>query len=123
MTCFQHSISTTSRPAFITLSISLWYFDGTKASASIARYGTLGEGRTELIVAFADDPDHRQVINIQGQWNPEAWGGAMGEMLTALAEGREPQVSGRDNLDSIRVTIAGAESYRSGLSVEVSEVS
>ena len=100
-----------------------WYFDGTRASASIARYGPLGEGRTELIVAFADDFDHSQVINIQGQWNPEAWGGAMGEMLTALAEGREPEASGRDNLDSIRVTTAGAESYKSGLAVDVSEVS
>ena len=47
----------------------------------------------------------------------------MGEMLTALAEGREPEASGRDNLDSIRVTTAGAESYKSGLAVDVSEVS
>ena len=100
-----------------------WYFDGTKASASIARYGTLGESRTELIVALADDPDRRQVIDIQGEWMPEAWGGAMGEMLTALAQDREPEASGRDNLDSMRVTTAGAESYKSGLAVEVSEIS
>lgn len=101
----------------------LWYFDGTDASASIARYGSLREGRTELAIALKDKPDERHVIPIEGAWAPEAWGGTMGEMLTALAEGREPQVSGRDNLDSIRVTSAGAESYESGLAVEVSEVS
>ena len=101
----------------------LWFLDGTKASASIARYGTLREGRTELTVAFADDPDRRQVINIQGQWSPEAWGGAMAEMLSALAERREPQTNGKDNLSSIRVTNAAVESYRSGRTVEVSEVS
>ena len=99
-----------------------WYFDGTEASASIARYGTLKEGRTELSIAFEERPNERQVIPIEGQWSPEAWGGTMGEMLTALAEGREPQASGRDNLDSIRVTNAGVESYKSGQAVEVSDV-
>ena len=101
----------------------LWFLDGPKASASIARYGTLREGRTELAVAFADGPDNRQVFNIQGQWSPEAWGGAMAEMLSALAERREPQASGRDNLSSIRATTAAVESYWSGRTVEVSEVS
>jgi predicted dehydrogenase len=100
----------------------LWYFDGTEAAASIARYGTLRDGRTELAVAFKDSPDQRHVVPIEGAWANEAWAGTMGEMLTALAEGREPQCSGRDNLDSIRVTNAGAESYRSGRAVEVSEI-
>ena len=101
----------------------LWLFDGTDAAASIARYGTLRDGRTELTVAFADDPGHRQVIEIQGQWAPDAWGGAMAEMLSALAKRREPQTSGRDNLRSIRITNAAVESYNSGRTVEVSEVS
>ena len=101
----------------------LWLFDGTNASASITRYGTLRDGRTELTVAFADDPDHRQVVDIQGQWYPEAWGGAMAEMLNALAERREPETSGRDNLSSMRITSAAVESYNSSRSVEVSAVS
>ena len=101
----------------------LWYLDGTKASASIARYGSLRDGRTELAVAFKERPDQRHVIPIEGTWAIEAWGGTMGEMLSALAEGRPPETSGRDNLNSIRVTTAGVESYKSGRSVEVSEVS
>ena len=101
----------------------LWFFDGAKASASIARHGPLGAGRTEITVAFADDPDYREVIDIQGQWSPDAWGGAMAEMLSALDERREPQTSGRDNLSSIRMTNAAVESYTTGRTVEVSEVS
>jgi len=101
----------------------LWLFDGTRASASIARYGPLGDGRTEVTIEFADNPGHRQVIEIQGQWSPDAWGGAMAEMLSALAECREPQTSGTDNLNSIRVTNAAVESYNSGGTVEVSAVS
>ena len=97
----------------------LWLFDGTKAAASIARYGTIGEGRTELTVVFKDDPDNRQVINIQGQWSPDAFGATMAEMLSSLAEGREPQTSGRDNLRTIRLANAAVESYRSGLAVEI----
>ena len=100
----------------------LWYLDGTEASVSIARYGSLRDGRTELSIAFKDRPDQRDVILIEGSWAVEAWGGTMGEMLTALAESRTPEASGRDNLDSIRMTNAGVESYKSGLAVEVSEV-
>ena len=97
----------------------LWLFDGTKASASITRHGTIGEGRTELTVAFKEDPNHRQVINIQGQWAPDAFGASMAEMLSALAEGREPQTSGRDNLGSIRLAHAAVASYKSGQAVEM----
>ena len=34
----------------------LWHIDGTDASASIARYGSLRDGRTELTISFKEDP-------------------------------------------------------------------
>ena len=44
----------------------------------------------------------------------------MGEMLRAMEEGREPECTGRDNLDSIRMAVAAVESSSSGESVELS---
>ena len=43
----------------------------------------------------------------------------MGEMLRALEERREPESSGRDNLESIRLAFAAVESANSGESVEL----
>ena len=96
-----------------------WYLDGTEGSAFVARYGTLRDARTELVVSFKDDPSQRQSFQIEGQWAPDAWGGSMGEMLSAVAEGREPQTSGRDNLTSVRVTHAAVEAYTTGRTVKV----
>ncbi len=97
----------------------LWYLDGTEGSMLLSRVGGLTAGRTELIVSFADDPEQRQVFDIQGQWNPDAWGGSMAEMLNALAEDRQPETSGVDNLDSIRLTNTAVESYKTGQPVEL----
>ena len=97
----------------------LWYLDGTEASALITRSGNIKDGHTEIVVSFRDDPETKQVFSIQGSWVPDAWGGSMAEMLNALAEGREPETSGRDNLNSIRVTNAAVESYKTGLTIEL----
>ena len=97
----------------------LWYLDGTDGSMLLSRVGGLTHGRTELTVSFGGDPGQRQVFDMQGQWNPDAWGGSMAEMLNALEEGREPETSGVDNLDSIRVTNAAVESSKTGWPVEI----
>ena len=97
----------------------LWYVDGTEASASIVRYGAMSRAPAQLTVSLNGKRDHKQVIDIQGLWQPEAWGGSMGEMLMALAHGREPECSGRDNLNSVRMTHAAVESSRSGGTIEI----
>ena len=43
----------------------------------------------------------------------------MGDMLQSLAEGREPQASGRDNLQSVSVIHAAVEAYTTGRTVEI----
>ena len=39
-------------------------------------------------------------------WFPDAFAGTMGDLLRALEEGREPETSGEDNLDTLRLVEA-----------------
>ncbi|HEY8685207.1 MAG TPA: Gfo/Idh/MocA family oxidoreductase [Chloroflexota bacterium] len=90
-----------------------WFLDGTEGSVSASHH--------EVVLSLKDNPLQRQVIKIQGKWFPDAWGGSMGEMLRALAEGREPVTSARDNLETLRVAYAAVESANSGRTVELHE--
>ena len=85
--------------------------DGTEASA-------VG-GRNEVTVSFKDDPTTRHSFQIRGSWFPDAFGGSMGELMRALNEGRSPQTSGRDNLNSIKIAYAAVESAATGRAVEL----
>lgn len=91
-----------------------WLIDGTE--------GSLVASQTELAYATRDAPERKQVVAIQGTWFPEAFGGSMGELLTALAEGRAPQTSGRDNLNSIKIAYAAVESSETGRTVALDEI-
>jgi predicted dehydrogenase len=86
-----------------------WFLDGTAASA----WASPDE------LAIARGPDERQVFPIEGRWFPEAFGGSMAEFLSALAEGREPATSGRDNLDTIRIAYAAVASSQTGRTAEL----
>ena len=68
----------------------------------------------DLTLYGRDRPGERQSWRIRGQWFPDAFGGSMGEMLTALAEGRDPLTSGRGNLHSIGIAYAAVESSETG---------
>jgi predicted dehydrogenase len=88
-----------------------WLIDGTE--------GSLVASQSELSVCFKENPQARQSFALQGRWFPEAFVGSMGEMMTALTEGREPQTSGRDNLNSIRIAYAAVESSETGQTVDL----
>jgi len=88
-----------------------WYLDGTHGSAMATH--------TELTLALRDQPDARQVIKLRGSWFPDAFGAAMGELLQAIAERRQPLTSGADNLDTIRIANAAVESATTGRAVEL----
>lgn len=88
-----------------------WFVDGTE--------GSLVASHSELTVAFRDDPHRKESFALQGRWFPDAFGGSMGELMSAVAEGREPQTSGRDNLNSIRIAYAAVESSESGRVVDL----
>jgi predicted dehydrogenase len=88
-----------------------WWLDGTLGSASVTH--------SELTIALKDQSDERQVIPLQGSWFPDAFGGSMGELLQAIADGRQPLTSGDDNLATIRMARAAVESSVTGQAVEL----
>jgi len=90
-----------------------WYLDGT--------LGSVRASQTELTLALKDHPEETRVA-LKGAWFPDAFGGSMGEMLTALAEGRPPATNGADNLNSLRIAYAAVESSESGRAVELASI-
>lgn len=88
-----------------------WFVDGTE--------GSLCASSSELAIAFKEEPHRKHVFAIQGRWFPEAFGGSMGELMRALTEGREPETSGRDNLNSLAIAYAAVESSQTGRAVEL----
>jgi len=87
-----------------------WFVDGTE--------GSLVASQSELTISFRDNPRQKQVFAIQGSWFPDAFGGSMGELMSAVAAGREPETSGRDNLRSVRIAYAAVRSAETGQVVE-----
>ncbi|MCA9263973.1 MAG: Gfo/Idh/MocA family oxidoreductase [Planctomycetales bacterium] len=51
---------------------------------------------------------------LEGRWFPDGFRGTMGELLRSIAEGREPVISGRRNLDSLAICFAAVASAESG---------
>jgi predicted dehydrogenase len=88
-----------------------WYVDGTRGSALLSG--------NELTLFSRARPGERRTWRLSGRWFPDAFGASMGAFLRALAEGREPPTSGRDNLRSLRIAYAAVESAETGRSVEL----
>jgi hypothetical protein len=55
-------------------------------------------------------------------WFPDAFVGTMAQLLCALEEGREPEISGRDNLRTMALVEACYRSVREHRAVELAEV-
>lgn len=91
-----------------------WFLDGTE--------GSVVASQSELSYATKDHPERKITIPIEGTWFPEAFGGSMGELLTALAAGRPPQTNGRDNLNSVKIAYAAVESSQTGRTVALDEI-
>jgi predicted dehydrogenase len=90
-----------------------WFVDGTA--------GSLAASSSEVTVCLKAEPNTKVTFLIRGHWFPDAFGGSMVEMMSALSEGREPQTSGRDNLNSLRIAFAAVESSKNGRAVELCE--
>ncbi len=56
------------------------------------------------------------------RWIPDAFLGPMGDLMDAIATGREPITSGRDNLGTVAVALAAYRSAEERRSVRVDEV-
>jgi predicted dehydrogenase len=51
---------------------------------------------------------------LEGAWYPDGFAGALGELVTAIAEDREPYHSARHNLLSLQMTLAACRSAEEG---------
>ncbi|MCA0295567.1 MAG: Gfo/Idh/MocA family oxidoreductase [Actinobacteria bacterium] len=51
---------------------------------------------------------------LSGQWFVDGFAGAMGELLCAIAEDREPENSARENLATVRLMLGARDSARQG---------
>ncbi len=71
----------------------------------------------------ADRPDTWIKPAFTRKWFPEAFGATMGELFLAVEEGREPSISGRDNLETLRLVEAGYLSAAERRTVRLDEIS
>jgi predicted dehydrogenase len=79
-----------------------FWIHGTRGSL---RGSLLGRDHLEL------DVDGRtQSLPLQGAWFVDGFAGAMGELMTAIDEGRQPFNSARHNLASLRLVLAARSS-------------
>ncbi len=80
-----------------------WRFtiEGTKGSL----YGKIAQGYTEPQIEYCshDAPGNWIRPQIEGVWFPDAFYGTMFELMSSIQEEREPTLSGRDNLNTLKL--------------------
>lgn len=96
-------------------------------SESIVVTGTEGTFRSAGAVCGNDDitlttADGEARVVLEGKWFNDGFAGAMGELLCAIEEGREPVNAARTNLPSLQLCFAAVASADSGLPVCPAEV-
>ena len=69
--------------------------------------GAILHGADHVELARAGDVRR---VPLDGEWWPDGFAGAMGELVSAVAEGREPSHSARNNLLSLELTLAACRS-------------
>ncbi|MFO7170433.1 MAG: Gfo/Idh/MocA family oxidoreductase [Chloroflexota bacterium] len=84
------------------------YLAGTKGSAL-----SIGPSLSEQTVTVYTAEGYGSP-QLEGTWFREGFHGAMGELLCAIEEGREPSNSGRENLRSLALAFAAIASSHSG---------
>ncbi|MBB6732753.1 Gfo/Idh/MocA family protein [Cohnella zeiphila] len=82
---------------------AFWSFtvEGTKGSL----YGRISHDYTvfELDYYTKDNPGQWTRVTPPGRWFVDAFYGSMFELMNAIQENREPSISGRDNLETLRL--------------------
>jgi predicted dehydrogenase len=101
-----------------------WRVEGTDGIA----IGTIGwpgyPNATPSTIRFTSKRTGR--VWIQPQWNevwfPDAFAGPMGELFDSLHEGRQPAISGRDNLNTMALVDAAYRSLDEHRPVRIKEI-
>jgi predicted dehydrogenase len=101
-----------------------WRVEGTDGLAR----GTIGwpsyPARTPSTIDFTTTrkPGYWFSPRWKDVWFPDAFSGPMGELMLALEEGREPTISGRDNLKTMALVEACYRSAKEHRAVEIAEI-
>jgi predicted dehydrogenase len=81
-------------------------------------HGTDGTIRGSVLLGSdfleLDRGDTRTRFPLEGQWFPDGFAGTMGELLTAIAEDREPENSAEHVLASVQLGLAAVASAEAG---------
>ncbi|MDC0302581.1 gfo/Idh/MocA family oxidoreductase, partial [bacterium] len=62
------------------------------------------------------------VADLEGSWFPDAFGGTMADLLSALETGKQPLLNGRDNLNTIALVEAAEISSTEQRRVRIEEI-
>lgn len=101
-----------------------WRVEGTEGVAK----GTIGwpdypEGSpSTLDFTTRLQPGYWFLPRWEERWFPQAFIGTMGQLMRALEEGAEPEISGRDNLRTMALVEAAYRSAGEGLAVRLDEI-
>ena len=79
-------------------------------------------GYSTLEYTTRDRPDSWLRPAFSRKWFPDAFVGTMGELFRAIETGDEPSISGRDNLDTLRLVEAAYRSAAERRAVRLDEV-
>lgn len=82
-----------------------FYLDGTE--------GAIHSNGSKLWLSRKDRPEGVYAEELVGSWFPDGFMGSMGDLMAAITEDREPQVSGKDNINSLKIAYAAVESSKS----------
>jgi predicted dehydrogenase len=81
-------------------------------------HGTTGTLRGSVLLGSdrltLDRPDGTTSYPLPGAWFVDGFAGTLGELMCAVAEGREPENSARQGLTTARITFAARESAERG---------
>lgn len=92
--------------------------------------GTLGlsydypDGREDTLEwsSWTRYPAHRFDAKLEGKWIPDAFIGPMASLMEAISGETEPETSGRDNLNTLRIVHAAYLSAAENRSVRLEEI-
>jgi predicted dehydrogenase len=79
-------------------------------------------GFSTLEYTTRDRPDTWIRPAFSRKWFPDAFAGTMGELFRSIETGREPSISGRDNLHTLRLVEAAYRSASEGRTIRLDEV-
>jgi predicted dehydrogenase len=101
-----------------------WRVEGTEGVAK----GTIGwpdypaGSPSTLDFTTTRQPDYWFQPRWTERWFPQAFIGTMGQLMRAIDEGTEPEISGRDNLKTMALVEAAYQSIDEGRAVALSDV-